>query len=284
MRPEWLRTKLPAGKNYNEIKSILRQQRLFTVCEEALCPNIGECFEARTATFLILGDTCTRQCGFCAVKKGSPPEVNKEEPFRVATAVKEMRLQYAVITSVTRDDLSDNGATAYAQTIRCIREGIKTCKVEVLIPDFGGSFELLQVVLNAVPDVLNHNMETVPRLYSQVRSMSDYHVSLEVLRHTLKYMPGVTTKSGIMLGLGEKWDEVISVMRDIRDTGCDILTIGQYLKPGKNALPIQRYYTPEEFCLLKWEGKRMGFKHVESGPLVRSSYHAKMQSGTVLTC
>ena len=277
MRPDWLKVRLPTGRNFNEIKGILRENKLHTVCEEALCPNIGECFEQRTATFLILGDTCTRQCGFCAVKKGRPFGVDEGEPLRIAEAVKKMRLQYVVITSVTRDDLTDGGASVYAQTIQCIREYVKDCMIEVLIPDFGGSSESLEIVLNARPDILNHNIETVPRLYPQVRSMADYERSLELLMNAGEMVNGLTLKSGLMVGLGEEWNEIISVMQAIRDVGCDILTLGQYLSPKRDALPIQRYYTPEDFTMLKAEGERMGFKHVESGPLVRSSYHAKAQ-------
>lgn len=277
MRPDWLRIKLSTGKNFNEIKGILRENKLHTVCEEALCPNIGECFEQRTATFLILGDTCTRQCEFCAVKKGRPFGVDEGEPLRIAEAVKKMKLQYVVITSVTRDDLTDGGASVYAQTIQCIREYVKDCMVEVLIPDFGGSSDSLEIVLNARPDILNHNIETVPRLYLQVRPMADYKRSLKLLKNAKETVNELTTKSGLILGLGEEWNEIISVMQAIRDVGCDILTLGQYLSPRRNALPIQRYYTPEDFTMLKAEGERMGFKHVESGPLVRSSYHAKAQ-------
>ena len=282
MRPNWLRIKLSTGKNFNEIKGILRENKLHTVCEEALCPNIGECFEQRTATFLILGDTCSRKCGFCAVKKGMPFGIDEGEPLRIAEAVKKMKLQYVVITSVTRDDLADGGSSVYAQTIQRIREYVKDCMIEVLIPDFGGSSESLEIVLNARPDILNHNIETVPRRYSLVRPMADYKRSLKLLRNAGEKVNGLTLKSGLMLGLGEEWDEIISVMQDIRDVGCDILTIGQYLSPKKDALPIWRYYTPDEFTMLKAEGERMGFKHVESGPLVRSSYHAKAQSDTII--
>ena len=282
MRPSWLKIKLPTGKNFKEIKGILKDKRLHTVCEEALCPNIGECFEQRTATFLILGDRCTRQCGFCAVRKGTPYEVDKEEPRRIVDAVMKMKLKYAVITSVTRDDLQDGGASIYAQTIKCIRECIKDCKIEVLIPDFGGVSESLEMVLDAKPDILNHNIETVPRLYSQVRPLADYKRSLKLLEYAKEMVNGLTVKSGLMLGLGEEWDEIISVMQAIRDVGCDILTLGQYLSPKRNALPIQRYYTPDEFTMLKVEGERMGFMHVKSGPLVRSSYHAKAQSDSLV--
>jgi len=282
MRPKWLKVKFPTGKNFNEIKGVLQGKGLHTVCEEALCPNIGECFEQRTATFLILGDTCTRRCGFCAVKKGRPIGVDNEEPRRIAEAVKKIGLKYVVITSVTRDDLPDGGATVYAQTIQCIRECVKDCKVEVLIPDFGDALEALETVLNARPDILNHNIETVPRLYSQVRPLADYKRSLRLLKSAQEKDAFLTTKSGLMLGLGEEWGEIIDVMRDIRDVGCDILTLGQYLSPKRNALPIQRYYTPEEFELLKIAGEGMRFKHVESGPLVRSSYHAKVQSDSLV--
>ncbi|HHT9138451.1 MAG TPA: lipoyl synthase [Candidatus Wunengus sp. YC60] len=281
MRPDWLKIRLPTGKNFNEIKDILRENELHTVCEEALCPNIGECFEQRTATFLILGDTCTRKCGFCAVKKGMPLGIDKGEPLRIAEAVQKMQLKYVVITSVTRDDLADGGASVYAQTIQCICERIQDCTIEVLIPDFSGSSEALEIVLNAQPDILNHNIETVPRLYSQVRPMADYERSLELLKHAKETVNELTTKSGLMLGLGEEWHETISVMQDIRDVGCNILTIGQYLSPKRDALPIHRYYTPEEFEMLKIEGEQMGFKHIEAGPLVRSSYHAKTQSDQV---
>ena len=281
MRPDWLRVRLPHGKNFTEIKNILREKQLHTVCEEALCPNIGECFEQRTATFLILGDICTRQCSFCAVNKGIPSILNEEEPRRIAEAAQRMKLRYIVITSVTRDDLPDGGASVYARTIRIIHECIEDCKIEVLIPDFQGNLKSLTMVLNACPDILNHNIETVPRLYPHVRPMADYMRSLELLRKVREVQPSITTKSGLMLGLGETWSEIIDSMKAIKSAGCDILTLGQYLSPKRNALPIHRYYTPEEFEKLKKEGMRLGFKHVESGPLVRSSYHAKMQSDMV---
>ena len=281
MRPSWLRVKLPTGNNFKEIKGILREKGLHTVCEEALCPNIGECFEQRTATFLILGDICTRQCGFCAVKKGGPSKINGDEPRRIAEAIRKMNLRYVVITSVTRDDLADGGASVYAQTIQCIRKRVKDCKVEMLIPDFRGDFEALETVLNARPDILSHNIETVPRLYPKVRPLADHKRSLELLRHARAQNPHTTTKSGLILGLGEGWDEIIDTMKAIRDAGCDILTLGQYLSPLRTALPIQRYYTPGEFDVLKSEGMRMGFQHVESGPLVRSSYHAALQSDKI---
>lgn len=278
MRPHWLRVKLPTGRNYHEMKGLLREKRLHTVCEEAVCPNIGECFEQRTATFLILGDTCTRQCGFCAVKKGNPSGVDGEESYRIAEVVKRLELKYVVITSVTRDDLTDGGASVYAETIKNIREVMKDCKTEVLVPDFKGNPEALKTVITAGPDVLNHNIETVPRLYPLVRPVADYKRSLALLTNAQEQASFLTIKSGFMVGLDEKWDEIIGVMQDIRNAGCDILTIGQYLSPKRNALPVQRYYTPDEFELLQLEGERLGFHHVESGPLVRSSYHASMQS------
>ena len=281
MRPDWLKVKLPAGKEYFQIKNILRERKLHTVCEEAVCPNIGECFERGTATFLILGDVCTRECGFCAVKKGRPSSVDMEEPRRIADAVMEMKLNYAVITSVTRDDLPDGGASLYAHTIQSIRECRRGCKIEVLIPDFAGSSEALETVMQANPDVLNHNIETVQRLYPRVRPFAHYKRSLAVLRDARKKGGFLTTKSGLMVGLGETWEELLHTMSDIRDTGCDMLTLGQYLSPKKNALPIHRYYPPEEFDRLRLEGQRIGFKQVESGPLVRSSYYAERQSDSV---
>ncbi|TVM00491.1 MAG: lipoyl synthase [Candidatus Brocadia sp. WS118] len=282
MRPHWLKIKLPSGKNFTEIKSILREERLHTVCEEAMCPNIGECFEQRTATFLILGDICTRQCGFCAVKKGHPYMADKNESQRIAAAIVKMKLSYVVITSVTRDDLPDGGASVYAETITLIRKHIKNCKIEVLIPDFRGSAAALETVINAGPDIVNHNIETVSRLYSFVRPMANYGRSLKLLKDIHKQNPSLITKSGFMVGLGETWDEIIDVMADIKNAHCDMLTIGQYLSPKRNALPIDRYYKPEEFERLRFEGKNMGFNSIESGPLVRSSYHAKIQSDKIL--
>lgn len=281
MRPDWLKVRLPAGREFLKIKNILRERKLHTVCEEAVCPNIGECFERGTATFLILGDVCTRECGFCAVKKGRPSSVDMEEPRRIADAVMEMKLNYAVITSVTRDDLPDGGASLYAHTIQSIRECRRGCKIEVLIPDFAGSSEALETVMQANPDVLNHNIETVQRLYPRVRPFAHYERSLAVLRDARKKGDFLTTKSGLMVGLGETWEELLHTMSDIRDTGCDMLTLGQYLSPKKDALPIHRYYPPGEFNRLRLEGQRIGFKQVESGPLVRSSYYAERQSDSV---
>ena len=280
-RPDWLKVKLPAGSGFLQIKNVLRERRLHTVCEEAVCPNIGECFGRGTATFLILGDVCTRGCGFCAMKKGHPSGVDMDEPRRIAGAVMEMQLNYAVITSVTRDDLSDGGASVYALTIQAIRERCRDCKVEVLIPDFAGSPEALEAVIQAQPDVLNHNVETVPRLYLRVRPFADYARSLSLLQDAHKKGAHVTTKSGLMVGFGETWEELLQTIRDIRDTGCDMLTLGQYLSPNKDSLPIHRYYTPAEFDRLRMEGEQMGFKQVQSGPLVRSSYYAERQSDSV---
>lgn len=272
-RPEWLKVRVPGGEQYKTIKNLIGQQRLHTVCEEARCPNMGECWSAGTATFMILGDTCTRSCGFCAVKTGRPGTLDWDEPRRVADAVKQMGLRHTVITSVNRDERKDGGAPIFAESIRLIREEVPGCKIEVLIPDFKGSEEALNIVLEAQPDVLNHNVETVPRMYRIVRPQAKYEQSLELLHRAKKR--GFLTKSGIMVGIGEEPDEVLQVMRDLRDVECDVLTIGQYLQPTKNHLPIERFVHPDEFTMYREEGQKMGFKHVESGPLVRSSYHAE---------
>lgn len=274
MRPEWLKIKLPAGKLFHAMKHILRTNRLHTVCEEALCPNIGECFEQRTATFLILGNVCTRNCGFCAIKKGYPQGIDEGEPFRIAGAVKKLGLQHAVITSVTRDDLADGGASVYARIIALIREYSTDCTIEVLIPDFRGSVEALEIIIEASPDIINHNIETVPRLYPKVRPEADFRRSMELLKTVKQRNPSITTKSGLMLGLGEERSEIIDTLLSMRNIRCDILTLGQYLSPTKKSLPVARYYTPYEFKELKEKGMEMGFLHIESGPLVRSSYHA----------
>ena len=272
-RPHWLKAKIPGGENYARLKNLIDTQRLHTVCEEARCPNMGECWNSGTATFMILGDICTRSCGFCAVKTGRPDYgLDWDEPRRVAEAVQRMRLKHAVITSVNRDERSDGGAPIFAETIRLIRELMPGCSVEVLIPDFKGSEEALGIVLEARPDILNHNLETVPRLYKTVRPQANYTQSLEVLARSKER--GMKTKTGLMLGIGEKTDEVLEVMKDAIKSGCDILTLGQYLQPTKEHLPIDRYVHPDEFLMLKEEGISMGFRHVESGPLVRSSYHA----------
>ncbi len=273
-RPAWLRAPAPVGENYRELKGLIERLRLHTVCESAACPNVGECWNHRTATFMILGNVCTRRCGFCAVEKGAPLPIDYDEPQRVAEAVSAMGLKFAVITSVNRDDREDGGAELFALTIRAIRDRVPGCGVEVLIPDFQGSREAVETVMHAAPDVLNHNTETVPRLYREVRLGARYERSLDVLQHARSVSPGTPTKSGLMLGLGETRDEVLQVMRDLRAHGVGILTLGQYLRPSPRHLPIARYVTPEEFAEFGAEGRRMGFAHVESGPLVRSSYHA----------
>jgi len=276
-RPEWLKARFPGGPNYHELKVLTNHLRLHTVCESARCPNIGECWDQRTATFMILGDVCTRRCGFCAVPKGAPLAVDYDEPERVARAVQSLGLLYAVVTSVNRDDRKDGGAEIFALTIEAIRRIHPECKVEVLIPDFQGSREALATVLAARPDVLDHNTETVPRLYSMVRPGARFERSLELIARVREMTPDIATKSGLMLGLGEDTAEVLDAMRALVAHGCQILTLGQYLQPSRDHLPIARYYTPQEFADLKIAGERMGFRHVESGPLVRSSYHARAQ-------
>jgi lipoic acid synthetase len=277
-RPEWLKVRLPVGPNFRELAGIMRTQALHTVCEEARCPNIGDCWERRTATFLILGNVCTRHCAYCAIAHGLPTELDVREPERVADAAGAMGLRHVVITSVDRDDLRDGGAGMFAQTIRLLRERLPQSSIEVLIPDFKGDPQALWTVLDAGPDILNHNIETVPRLFRAVRSGGNYRRSLDLLERAKARGQRWLTKSGMMVGLGETWDEVLATMRDLRAAGCDILTVGQYLSPGKDYRPIARYYHPEEFAALKREGREMGFRHVESGPLVRSSYHADEQA------
>ncbi|TAK28564.1 MAG: lipoyl synthase [Chloroflexota bacterium] len=273
-RPDWLKVRLPAGANYTEVRHLLKRMSLHTVCEEAHCPNIGECFEQRTATFLILGDVCTRNCHFCAVTPGRPTLTDPEEPGRVANAVSELGLRHVVITSVTRDDLPDGGAAIFAATVEEIRLRAPACSIELLIPDLQGSEAALRTVLESAPDILNHNVETVPRLYRAARPQAIYERSLAVLRRAKELRPTTLTKSGLMVGLGEQWDELLETMVDLRAAQCDILTLGQYLSPSRDHLPIQRYYTPEEFSQLREKGEQLGFLLVESGPLVRSSYHA----------
>ena len=273
-RPDWLRAPAPAGENYHDLKGLIERLRLHTVCESAACPNVGECWNQRTATFMILGNVCTRRCGFCAVQKGAPLPVDYDEPQRVAEAVAAMGLKFAVITSVNRDDREDGGAELFALTIRAIRERVPGCGVEVLIPDFQGSREAVEIVMDARPDVLNHNTETVPRLYRQVRLGARYERSLDVLAWAKEIAPPTPTKSGLMLGLGERPDEVLEVMRGLRAHHVEILTLGQYLRPSPKHLPIVRYVPPEEFDEFRRAGYEMGFSHVEAGPLVRSSYHA----------
>jgi lipoic acid synthetase len=273
-RPSWLRAPAPVGENYRELKGLISELRLHTVCESAACPNVGECWNQRTATFMILGNVCTRRCGFCAVQKGAPLAVDYDEPRRVAEAVAAMGLRYAVITSVNRDDRKDGGAQLFALTIVAIRERTPGCKVEVLVPDFQGNHAAMEIVMDARPDVLNHNTETVPRLYRQVRLGARYERSLEMLRYAKKLSPETPVKSGLMLGLGELEEEVLEVMRGLRAHSVDILTLGQYLRPSPRHLPIVRYIPPAEFDRYRDAGKDMGFAHVEAGPLVRSSYHA----------
>jgi lipoic acid synthetase len=273
-RPDWLRAPAPVGDNYRDLKTLIDGLGLHTVCESAACPNVGECWNHRTATFMILGNVCTRRCGFCAVQKGAPLEVDYDEPRRVAEAVAAMGLRFAVITSVNRDDRKDGGAEMFAMTIRAIRDRIPGCGVEVLVPDFQGSHEAMDIVMDAAPDVLNHNTETVPRLYRQVRLGARYERSLDMLAYAKSISGRTPVKSGLMLGLGETADEVLAVMRDLRAHHVDILTLGQYLRPSPKHLPIVRYVPPAEFAEFRRAGQEMGFAHVESGPLVRSSYHA----------
>ena len=274
-RPDWLKVKFFGGDRYQNLKRIMRTLELHTVCESARCPNMGECWEHGTATFMILGDICTRSCGFCAVPSGKPVgPPDKNEPLRVAEAAARMGLRYAVVTSVNRDDQPDGGAAVFARTIVEIRRRIPGCKVEVLIPDFRGDWEALDTVLAVKPDVLNHNTETVPRLYRKVRKGALYERSLELLRRAKQAHPNIPTKTGLMLGLGEEKNEVLATMRDLALQGTNILTLGQYLQPTREHLPVDRFVHPEEFAEYKLLGEKMGFKHVESGPLVRSSYHA----------
>lgn len=271
-RPDWLKVKLPAGDNYSDVRSLMRKQKLNTVCEEARCPNIAECWNHRTATFMILGDICTRSCGFCNVKLGLPTELDLDEPRRVVNSIKELDLRHAVITSVNRDELEDGGAAIFKECVRLLRDEKPDCTVEILIPDFKGEEKAFEIIMKSPPDILNHNLETVKRLYHAVRPQAKYERSLELIKWFKE--KGLKTKSGIMVGIGEKTEEVISLMQDLVEHGCDILTIGQYLQPTKQHLPVDRFVTPEEFALYKHEGLKMGFKVVESSPLVRSSYHA----------
>ncbi|MDF2720403.1 MAG: lipA [Paenibacillus sp.] len=279
-KPEWLKIKLPAGDDYDNVKQLketMRSKTLHTVCEEAKCPNIHECWANRTATFMILGDICTRACRFCAVKSGLPTELDLQEPERVAEAAEQMGLRHCVVTSVARDDLADGGASIFAETIRAIRQRMPFCSVEVLIPDFMGNEDSLRIVMEAKPDILNHNMETVERLSDRVRSKAKYDRSLQLLARSKRLSPTIPTKSSIMVGVGETREEILKTMDDLRAVDCDIMTIGQYLQPTKQHLRVTEYYTPEQFAELKQEGMKRGFRHVESGPLVRSSYHAHEQ-------
>lgn len=276
-KPEWLKISIPAGEEFARLKRLMREQKLHTVCEEARCPNVAECWNAGTATFMILGDVCTRSCGFCNVKTGRPTWLDPDEPRRVAEAVRTMGVRHAVITSVNRDELPDGGAEIFAETIRRTRELNPGVTVEVLIPDFQGEKWALDIVLKERPDILNHNTETVPRLYRRVRPQAKYDRSLQIIRWSKD--AGMVTKSGIMVGLGETPDEVLQVMGDLRAAGCDIMTIGQYLQPTSDHLPVDRFVTLEEFAMYRNEGLAMGFRQVESGPLVRSSYHAERHAG-----
>ena len=285
-RPDWLKIKLPVGDNFNDVRNLMRKQKLNTVCEEANCPNIAECWNNRTATFMILGDICTRTCGFCNVKSGLPTELDLDEPRRVAESIKELQLRHAVITSVNRDELKDGGAGIFKEVVRLCREEVPDCTVEILIPDFKGEENAFEIIMQSPPDILNHNLETVERLYHVVRPKAKYHRSLELIKwfkqKGLSRRDGVPkTKSGLMVGIGEKPDEVINVMNDLVSYGCDILTIGQYLQPTKQHLPVDRFVTPDEFNMYKEEGLKIGFKIVESSPLVRSSYHADEQARAV---
>ena len=277
-KPEWLRARAPMGENYHDLKKLARSLHLHTVCESAQCPNIGECWHHRTATFMMLGNTCTRRCGFCAVPKGRPEPIDFDEPRRVAEAVATLGLKFAVITSVNRDDDVLGGARAFVMVIEEIRRQAPGCQVEVLIPDFQGDEEAIRMVVAARPEILNHNTESVPRLYRVVRSGARYERTLRLLELAKQMDPRTVTKSGVMVGLGEEMHELLAVYRDLARVGVDVLTIGQYLRPSKDHLPIARYYTPDEFAYMKREALAMGFRHVESGPLVRSSYHAHEQA------
>ncbi|WP_442603292.1 lipoyl synthase [Paenibacillus sp. KN14-4R] len=276
-KPEWLKIKLTTGENFKEIKNMMRGKTLHTVCEEAKCPNIHECWANRTATFMILGSICTRACRFCAVNTGLPTELDLDEPERVAEAAEQMNLRHCVITSVARDDLQDGGASIFAASVHAVRAKLPLCSVEVLIPDFMGNEDALRTVLDAKPNILNHNVETVERLSDKVRAKAKYSRTIELLARSKKIAPTIRTKSSIMLGVGETWDEILQTMDDLRKVDCNILTIGQYLQPSEKHLYVEKYYTPDEFALLKVEGMKRGFSHVESGPLVRSSYHAHDQ-------
>jgi lipoic acid synthetase len=281
-KPPWLKVRAPGGPNFIRLKGLMRQWGLHSVCEEARCPNVGECWEDLTATFMILGDICTRNCGYCAVTHGRPVWEDREEPERVGRAVGELGLEYVVITSVNRDDLADGGAAHFAATVRAVRRHAPGCKVELLIPDFQGNATALQTVIDAGPDILNHNTETVARLYKVARHGGRYERTLDLFRRARGAAPGLITKSGIILGLGEEQDELLATLRDLRSVDVNLLTLGQYLRPSPQHLPIARYYRPEEFALLAEVGRAMGFAHVEAGPLVRSSYHARRQSAPMM--
>lgn len=275
--PQWLKVKMPGGPNYQKLQQLMREGGLHTVCEEARCPNIGECWEIGTATFMILGDTCTRACTYCAVKTGTPSGLNLDEPSTLAETVEKLSLNYVVITSVNRDDLPDGGAFIFAECIKQIRKRLPSCKIEVLTPDFEGNFNSLRKVLEATPDTFNHNIESVRRVFPRVRAKGNYDLSLRVLANAKQLCPDLVTKSGVMVGLGETMDELVHTMEDLRSVNCDLVTIGQYLRPSNRHAPISKWYTPSEFEELRTIGEDLGFSHVASGPLVRSSYHADEQ-------
>jgi lipoic acid synthetase len=277
-KPAWLKVRAPGGPNYLRLRRLVRERNLHTVCEEAHCPNIGECWEDATATFMILGDVCTRNCGYCAVAHGRPVWEDREEPERIGRAVADLALDYVVVTSVNRDDLADGGAAHWAATIRAVRRHAPGCRIETLIPDFQGRHASLDVVIAVAPDVLNHNTETVPRLYPTARHGGRYERVLDLFRHARASAPDLVTKSGIILGLGETADELLATLRDLRAVGVELLTLGQYLRPSPAHLPVAKFYRPEEFDELGAVGRGLGFAHVEAGPLVRSSYHAKRQT------
>lgn len=277
-KPAWLKVKAPGGQNYAQVRRVMRDLRLHTVCEEAHCPNVGECWEHRAATFMILGDTCTRNCAYCAIAHGTPNPADPEEPRRLAEAAATMGLRYLVVTSVDRDDLPNGGAEQFAAVVTETRLRLPGASVELLIPDFKGSERALRIVVDAKPDILNHNLETVRRLYRLARPGGRYDRALELLARAKVMDPALPTKSGVMVGLGEEWDEVLTALRDLRGASVDLLTIGQYLRPSPAHLPVARYYTPEEFAELARIGRELGYRHVESGPLVRSSYHAWEQA------
>ena len=281
--PRWMKVRMPGSDNYLQLRDLLRGGQLHTVCEEAHCPNIGECWERKTATFMILGDICTRACAYCAVTTGVPARLDLQEPLRLAETVERLGLKYAVITSVNRDDLPDGGASVFAECIHQIRKRLPVCKIEVLIPDFCGDWDALATVMQARPETLNHNIETVRRVFRRVRPKGDYDLSLELLAKAKAQATDAVTKSGMMVGLGETWDEIIETMRDLRSVGCDLLTIGQYLRPSEKHTPIARWYTPEEFDELRRAGEGLGFSHVASDPLVRSSYRADEQHQTAMS-
>lgn len=275
--PDWFKVKAPSSKNYIELRNLFRENELHTVCEEAKCPNIGGCWDRKTATFMILGDICTRACAYCAVKTGKPIGLDLTEPTRLAQSVKKMGLKYVVITSVNRDDLPDGGSFIFSQCVKQVRKQVDDCKIEVLIPDFQGNHEALVTIIESNPDTLNHNIESVRRIFNRVRPQGNFDQSIKLLSDSKKINSNIVTKSGMMVGLGETWDEIIETMEELRSVGCDVLTIGQYLRPSQKHVALSKWYTPEEFSSLQDIGFELGFSHVFAGPLVRSSYHAAEQ-------